>query len=204
MPKKAATAKKKAVKAAPKKKAAKKAAAPKAEKKAAPKKASKAAAKPAAEKTAKASKIAGVKAGLAKQRVVVKNNFTTAQNKEFIELLLRKRNQLLSDIAQMEDGALKAFDSSLSTIHIAELGSDVFEQDLTLGLVEKDSAELRQIHDALQRIADSTYGMCEGCSKEIPVRRLQVIPFARFCVPCKEKYESEMVLGAPEELFGEE
>jgi DnaK suppressor protein len=46
---------------------------------------------------------------------------------------------------------------------------------------------IEQITGALRRIADGTYGTCQNCDRNIPVERLEVLPHARFCVPCQEK-----------------
>lgn len=57
-----------------------------------------------------------------------------------------------------------------------------------VALVAATRQSLEQIKGALQRIEDGTYGQCEKCGKAIPVERLQVLPHARFCVPCQERH----------------
>ncbi|MBI2932836.1 MAG: TraR/DksA C4-type zinc finger protein [Planctomycetes bacterium] len=115
--------------------------------------------------------------------------------RQFRALLLYRRRQLLGDVSMMEDEALKkgsdSGDLSSLPLHIADQGTDSFEQDMTLGLMETESDELREIEEALRRIKDSRFGACENCSKAIPKARLKAIPFARLCVVCKRKEDGE-------------
>lgn len=55
------------------------------------------------------------------------------------------------------------------------------------GLAEAAQSELRQVEDALARIAVGTYGRCADCGRPIPAARLEIRPFAELCVPCAEK-----------------
>lgn len=112
--------------------------------------------------------------------------------KEFKELLVLRRKQLLGDVTNMENEALKkGSDGELSTLplHMADLGTDNFEQDITLGLMETESDELQEIHEALERIKTGSFGLCENCNKAIPKARLKAIPYTRLCVECKRKEE---------------
>ena len=74
-----------------------------------------------------------------------------------------------------------------SPIHLAEAGSDNFEQEFTLSLMEAGSATLQQIKAAIQRIDDGTYGICEDCGAKIPKKRLEAIPYASKCVKCVQQ-----------------
>ncbi len=112
--------------------------------------------------------------------------------REFRDLLEIRRKILLGDVATLEsEGLKKGGDSELSTLplHMADLGTDNFEQDITLGLMESESDELQEIQEALARIKDGSFGLCEGCEKAIPKSRLKAIPYTRLCVECKRKEE---------------
>jgi RNA polymerase-binding transcription factor DksA len=113
--------------------------------------------------------------------------------KEFRDLLLARRKILLGDVEGLENEALKkkGGDSELSTLplHMADLGTDNFEQDITLGLMESESDELQEVNEALARIKDGSFGLCEGCKKPVPKARLRAIPYTRLCVDCKKKEE---------------
>ncbi|MFN3484046.1 MAG: TraR/DksA family transcriptional regulator [Planctomycetota bacterium] len=109
------------------------------------------------------------------------------QLREFEELLRRRRQALLGDVQGLEDGARYRGGGSgeLSSlpVHLADLASDSFER------VEGVSQQIREIDEALERIRDRTFGICEGCQAEIPLERLRAIPYARLCVTCKREEE---------------
>ena len=69
----------------------------------------------------------------------------------------------------------------------ADLASDLAEQELDLGLAEAASARLDGIEEALRRLANGRFGVCDGCGQLIAIHRLEVLPWARTCVPCAER-----------------
>jgi RNA polymerase-binding protein DksA len=111
------------------------------------------------------------------------------------EQLLARRARLRGDVSQLADEALKrnrqeaSGDLSTMPIHMADIGSDNFEQDFTLTLLESEEDTLQQIDSALNKIAEGTYGVCETCGNPIPKPRLQAIPYAVHCVDCARKQE---------------
>jgi RNA polymerase-binding transcription factor DksA len=74
-------------------------------------------------------------------------------------------------------------------IHMADLGTDNFEQEFTLSLLQNEEQVLGEIGAALDRIKQGTFGRCEECDGEIPRVRLQAVPYTRFCVECARKQE---------------
>jgi RNA polymerase-binding protein DksA len=101
------------------------------------------------------------------------------------ELLLAKRRELVGDMSQMEREALRSTGStniSNLPVHMADLGTDNYEQEFTLGLVEKDRQLLREINQALAKIQDGSFGICEGTGKPISKPRLEAQPWARFSI----------------------
>jgi RNA polymerase-binding protein DksA len=100
-------------------------------------------------------------------------------------LLLAKRRELVGDMSAMEREALRspgASNLSNLPIHMADMGTDNYEQEFTLGLVEKDRVLLREINQALAKIQDGTYGICEGTGKPISRPRLEAQPWARYSI----------------------
>ena len=95
----------------------------------------------------------------------------------------------------MADAALKKSrseangDLSSMPIHMADIGSDNFEQEFTLSLMESEEGTLDQIEASLERIEDGTYGRCEECGVKIPKTRLNAIPYASLCVKCASQEE---------------
>jgi len=115
-----------------------------------------------------------------------KLGFTLAEIKKFKTMLLEKQNELLGNVLYMENDALHQESSDLSRtpIHIADLGTDSYEQEFTLELMDSERKLLAEINDALSRIEDGTYGFCEVDGEPIPRQRLEAIPWARYCVAC--------------------
>jgi DnaK suppressor protein len=109
---------------------------------------------------------------------------TTKELDLFRDQLLMKRRELVGDMSNMEKEALQSGDSGLSTlpIHMADMGTDNYEQEFTLGLVEKDRTLLREINHALAKIQNGTYGICEGNGKPISKVRLEAQPWARYSI----------------------
>ena len=123
-----------------------------------------------------------------------------AELKEFRDRLLLLQARVRGDVAQLTDEALdgaKAGGDSTSPTHIAELGTQNYEQDFSLRVVENDQEMLDEISAALKRIKKQTFGMCEACRAKgkpptrsmIGKTRLRAIPYARNCVGCERKRE---------------
>jgi len=112
------------------------------------------------------------------------------------ELLLGLRARLRGDVSQMADAALKKSrseangDLSTMPIHMADIGSDNFEQEFTLSLMENEGVTLEQIESSLERIEEGIYGQCEECGVKIPKARLNAIPYATLCIRCAEQQEN--------------
>jgi DnaK suppressor protein len=112
-------------------------------------------------------------------------------------VLLQYRARVRGDVQQLTNGALDGGHDSKSPTHMAELGTDTFEQDFSLGVMERDQGVLEEIEDALKRIDKGTFGLCEGCLEQgkppskaaIPKARLNAVPYARYCVDCARKRE---------------
>jgi len=113
-----------------------------------------------------------------------------AEMKVYKELLLAMRARLRGQVNHMADAALgkngaeATGDLSKMPIHMADLGTENFEQEFTLGLVENEEETLRKIEASLERIEDGTYGDCEECGAKIPKARLEAVPYAALCVHC--------------------
>ena len=80
-------------------------------------------------------------------------------------------------------------DLSSMPIHMADIGSDNFEQEFTLSLMENDEETLAYIEGALERIESGVYGRCQECGGIVPKARLNAIPHTPFCVKCAAKIQ---------------
>jgi len=114
----------------------------------------------------------------------------------FRDLLLQKRREIVGDMSQMEREALRSTSgSNLSNLpmHMADMGTDNYEQEFTLGLVEKDRNLLRDLNAALAKIQDGSYGICEGTQKPISKVRLEAQPWARFSIEYARQMEKGFI-----------
>ncbi|MBI1348716.1 TraR/DksA family transcriptional regulator [bacterium] len=118
---------------------------------------------------------------------------------EFRRLLLALRARVRGDVVQLTNEALDmdGGGDSKSPTHLAELGTENYEQDFALRRVENEQDLLEEIDAALDRIEAGSFGRCESCVSAgvsaaksiIPKARLKVIPYARNCVECERKRE---------------
>ena len=106
----------------------------------------------------------------------------------FHEALVKERNQLRSQIEHHDIGNSSLTDetgelmSSSADNHLADTASETFERELDEGLEEGALRRLREVDEALARIADGTYGTCAVCGREIPSERLEAVPWATLCI----------------------
>jgi RNA polymerase-binding protein DksA len=118
------------------------------------------------------------------------------------ELLLKKRAEILGDVSQMESSAIKkdsderAGNGSSMPIHMADIGSDNYEQDFTIGLIGSERKLLDMVNAALRRIKMGTFGICLGTGKPISKKRLEAMPWAKYCV----QYAGQIEKGLADEI----
>ena len=109
--------------------------------------------------------------------------------------LLARRQQLVGDMDQMasevlgESRLVSNGDVSAMPTHMADVATDVYEQEFALELMANEREELRQIDHALERMALGEFGVCEECGGRIRHARLKALPQARSCIDCKRMME---------------
>jgi len=120
-----------------------------------------------------------------------KVQLTRNEIEKFKAMLLEKRSELLGNVSYMENDALHEERSDLSSmpIHMADLGTDIYEQEFTLELMDSERRLIAEIDGALNRIENGTYGICDIDGQPIPKQRLEAIPWTRFCVACASLLE---------------
>lgn len=125
-----------------------------------------------------------------------KSPFGKKDLERFRQILLRKRAELFGDVTNMESEALKGNSGSLSNLpqHIAEQGSDTYDQSLSLDLAAADRKLIKEIDDALKRIEDGTYGICEITGKPIKAERLEELPWARHSIEAARALERRQMM----------
>lgn len=116
---------------------------------------------------------------------------------QYKEALLELRKKLVVNVNFMEDEALgksgqdASGDLSNVPIHMADVGTDNYERDLTIGLIQNGEEELRAIDEALERIGKKTFGLCEECGKKVSKVRLTALPYVKNCIECQRQEEEE-------------
>ncbi|MEL7473239.1 MAG: TraR/DksA C4-type zinc finger protein [Planctomycetota bacterium] len=120
-----------------------------------------------------------------------KSPFNKRQLDKFRKTLLTKRGELIGDVSNLEDEALQSGGGGASQLpqHIAEQGSDVADQSLNLDLAAADRRLIKEIDDALQRIADGVFGLCELSGEPIGAERLEELPWARYSIEAARALE---------------
>ena len=119
----------------------------------------------------------------------------TAELEHYRDLLLAKRRELVGDMHSLESEAFpRDGNSNLSNlpIHMADMGTDNYEQEFTLGLMEKDRSLLNEINTALAKIQNGTFGLCEGTRLPIGSARLEAQPWANYSIDHARKLEQRM------------
>jgi len=110
---------------------------------------------------------------------------------EYRQRLIEKMQEILGDVNAMEESALQG-SSELSSmpVHLADIGTDSYEQEFNLGLVAEEKKTLVEIQKALGRIEDGSFGVCEGLGILIETNRLEAIPWTRFSLEYAQMLES--------------
>ena len=117
-----------------------------------------------------------------------------AELENFRSLLLEKRREILGDVGSMESEAFRNQDNhSSSPMHMADVGTDNFEQEFTLGLIESERELLKEIQEAIARIEDGSFGVCVATGKPIGKARLEAKPWAKYCIEYARMLESGML-----------
>ncbi len=113
------------------------------------------------------------------------------------ERLLAIGNRLKKDVANVQNEALRTTGGEASgnlsnaPMHPADLGTDTFNQEVSLGLYENEEQLLEQVSAALRRIDEGSYGQCSECGQEITRERLDAIPYSIQCVACARELQGE-------------
>lgn len=125
-----------------------------------------------------------------------KSPFNKRELDKFKAILIEKIQALLRDVATMENEALLGSSGSLSHLpqHLAEQGSDACDQMLSLDLAATDRKLIKEIADALDRIDNRTYGLCELTGEPVDKERLTELPWARYSIAAAREMERRQPL----------
>ena len=121
-------------------------------------------------------------------------SLTKQQVKEFKQRLLQERAKFAGEIRSLAQEASKnpreaSGDLSSYTVHLADMSADTYERELVNNLASTEQAVLYQIEDALKRIDEGVYGVCQQCQKPIALSRLRAVPYTSLCISCQRTKE---------------
>ena len=125
----------------------------------------------------------------------LKKKLTKKELKDFKKIILKKKDAALGDLQHITDDTLKksqkeaSGDMSGYTYHMADVATDNYDREFSLGLASNERKALYELDDALKRIEDETFGFCDDCKGPIARIRLKAVPSARLCIKCQEKRE---------------
>ena len=118
---------------------------------------------------------------------------------QFKKLLLSLRERLVGKVDFMQGEALKksrqdaSGDLSNVPIHMADVGTDNYERDFTIELIQNGEESVRSIDTALEKIEEGAFGVCELCAKKINKERLKAVPYAKLCIDCQREEEIDVL-----------
>ena len=113
----------------------------------------------------------------------------------FKKLILKMKEKILDEIKHISEDTLKksqkdaAGDISGYTYHMADVATDAYDREFSLGLASNERQSLYELDDAFKKMEEGAFGICEECKSLITKTRLKAVPFARLCVKCQEKKE---------------
>ena len=127
----------------------------------------------------------------------MKNKFTKSDLKDFKKIVLKKKEELLADLKHISDDTLRKSQKEASgdisgyTYHMADVATDNYDREFSLGLASGERKSLYDLDDALKRIEEGTFGICDDCKSSITKIRLRAVPSARLCIKCQQKREKK-------------
>lgn len=127
----------------------------------------------------------------------MKKKFNKKELADFKKIILKKKEDILEEIKSISEDVLKKSQKDASgdisgySYHMADVATDNYDREFSLGLASNEMEVLYVLDDALKRIDEGTYGICEDCKQPISKTRLKALPQASLCIKCQEKREKK-------------
>ena len=124
-----------------------------------------------------------------------RSKFNKKELIEFKKIVLKKKEELTEGINHISEDTLKKSQKDASgdisgyTYHMADVATDTYDREFSLSIASGEREMLYEFEDALKRIDEGTFGVCESCKSLITKVRLKAVPQARLCLRCQEKKE---------------
>lgn len=125
----------------------------------------------------------------------MKKKFNKKELAEFKKIILKRKEEIIQDIQHISEDTLKKSQKEASgdisgyTYHMADIATDTYDREFSLGLASNERDILYELDDALKKIDEGSFGICEDCKGLITKVRLRAVPYARLCVKCQQKRE---------------
>ncbi len=121
---------------------------------------------------------------------------TGQELKHFKGLLIKQRKDIEEEISKQEKEGMssqKDISGDLSgySFHMADVATDNYNRDFSFDMITTEQKLIYEIDDALRRIDEKKFGICEHCEKVVNKKRLEIVPYVRLCTRCKTKFEKK-------------
>jgi len=115
----------------------------------------------------------------------------------FKKIILKRKEEILEEIKCLSEDTLRKSQKDASgdisgySYHMADVATDTYDREFALGLASNERELLYELDDAIKKIDEGTFGVCEDCKNLIAKTRLKAVPQARLCIRCQEKREKK-------------
>jgi DnaK suppressor protein len=121
-------------------------------------------------------------AGSKDQKKSTKGTIDKRTLARFKKILLKEREDIIGEVKQIHESSKEMGQDGIQDI--GDEAANIYNKQILLSLSENERVRLQEVDEALDRIANGTYGTCEECGGPISLKRLEVRPVAKYCVPC--------------------
>jgi len=128
---------------------------------------------------------------LAKNQVDLKKGIDKKTIARLKKVLLKEREEIVGEVRQIFESSKEMGQDGIQDI--GDEAANIYNKQILLSLTESERVRLQEVDEALDRIEAGTYGTCEECGEAIGLKRLEVRPVAKYCVPCLSKMEKGML-----------
>ena len=124
---------------------------------------------------------------MVKGEPILKKDLDKKTMTRFKKILLSEREQIIGEVKQIYESSREMGQDGIQDI--GDEAANIYNKQVLLSLNENERIRLQEVDEALDRIANGTYGVCEECGEPIGLKRIEVRPVAKYCVSCKAKQE---------------
>jgi RNA polymerase-binding protein DksA len=127
----------------------------------------------------------------------LKKKYTKKDLLEFKKVVIKKKEEILDEIKHISEDTLKKTQKDASgdisgyTYHMADVATDNYDREFSLVLASNERELFFALDEALKKIEEGTFGICEDCKCLIAKNRLKALPYAPLCVKCQSKKEKK-------------